>query len=79
MTQNGVVTLEKYCRQFLSLLLVTPETIIKNGYSLSVDIYSAHKKRHNEDIDVEAVQQALLKQQRNTNLIIRKLSAFTNG
>lgn len=60
--------------------LVTPDTIIKNGYSLNVDIYLAHEKRHYEDIDVEAVQQALLKQQRNTALIIRKLNyAFTNG
>lgn len=58
--------------------LVTPDTIIKNGYLLNVDKYLVHEKRHYEDI--EAVQQALLKQQRHTDLIIRKLNfVFSNG
>lgn len=53
--------------------------IIKNGYSLNVDTYVAHEKQHYEDIDVETVQQALLKQQRHTDLIIRKLNTvFSN-
>lgn len=60
--------------------LVTPDTIIKNGYLLNVDKYLVHEKRHYEDIDIEAVQQALLKQQRHTALIIRKLNfVFSNG
>lgn len=60
--------------QSIKLELVTPEAVIKNGYSLNVDTYVAHEKRPHEDIDVEAVQQALLKQQRHTDLLIKKLS-----
>ena len=66
--------------QSIKLELVTPDKIKKNGYSLNVDTYLAHDKRNYEDIDVDAVQQALLKQQRHTDLIIRKLnSVFAIG
>ena len=61
--------------QSIKLELITLDTIIENGYSLNVDTYIAHEKRNYEDIDVEAVQQALLKQQRNTDSIISKLNS----
>ncbi|MDF9399505.1 hypothetical protein [Vibrio sp. 1180_3] len=41
--------------------LVTPDKTIKNGYSLNDDTYLAHDKRYYEHIDVEAIQQPLLK------------------
>ncbi len=61
--------------QSVKLELVTPDKVIKHGYSLNVDTYIAHDKRDYEDIDVDAVQEALLKQQRHTDLIIRKLNS----
>lgn len=62
--------------QSIKLELVTLDTIIENGYSLNVDTYVAHDKQHYENIDIEGVQQALLKQQRNTDLIIKKLNIY---
>ncbi|UJX26454.1 SAM-dependent methyltransferase [Pseudoalteromonas sp. CF6-2] len=61
--------------QSIKLELVTQDIVIKNGYSLNVDTYVAHEKQHYDDIDVDAVQRALLKQQRHTDLIIRKLNS----
>lgn len=61
--------------QSIKLELITPDIVINNGYSLNVDTYIVHEKRNYEDIDVEAIQQALLKQQRKTDSIISKLNS----
>lgn len=54
---------------------VVPSSIIENGYSLNVENYLSNEVQQYEHINVEEVQQALSKQQRITDLIIKKLSA----
>jgi len=65
--------------QSLTFELVTPASIIEKGYSFNVDTYLTSEAQQYEDINAEEAQQALLKQQRITDLIIRELNTvFAN-
>jgi hypothetical protein len=63
-----------------SVTNVSTDSIIENGYSLNVESYLSREVQPFEYIDVEEVQQALTKQQRITDLIVKKLDrVFSNS
>jgi hypothetical protein len=62
--------------QSLTFEIVTPASIIEKGYSFNVDTYLSSEAPQHEDINAEETQQALLRQQRITDAIIKKLNYF---
>lgn len=60
----------------LTFELVTPTSIVEKGYSFNVDTYLSSEALQYEDINAEETQQALLRQQRITDSIIKKLNTL---
>jgi len=60
--------------QSLTSELVTPTSIIEKGYSFNVDTYLSSEAQQYENINAEETQQALLRQLRITDSIIKKLN-----
>lgn len=61
--------------QSVNMEIVNLASIIENGCSLNVDTYLSNDAQQYEQINVEEIQQALSKQQRITDSIIKKLNS----